>query len=113
MAHDILIVDDEHDIRLLIEGVLQDEGYRTRAVADEAREAGRSRRPHLVVLDVWLQNSTLDGLELLQALQRERPGLPVVMISGHGTIETAVSAIRYGAYDFIEKPFKSDRLLLI
>lgn len=115
MAHDILIVDDEHDIRLLIEGVLQDEGYRTRAVADsdQALEAVRGRRPHLVILDIWLQNSTLDGLELLQALQRERPGLPVVMISGHGTIETAVSAIRYGAYDFIEKPFKSDRLLLI
>ncbi|MEX2628601.1 MAG: sigma-54 dependent transcriptional regulator [Tistlia sp.] len=115
MAHDILIVDDEHDIRLLIEGVLQDEGYRTRSVADsdQALEAVRSRRPHLVILDIWLQNSTLDGLELLQALQRERPGMPVVMISGHGTIETAVSAIRYGAYDFIEKPFKSDRLLLI
>ncbi len=115
MAHDILIVDDEHDIRLLIEGVLQDEGYLTRTVAnsDQALEAVRSRRPHLVILDIWLQGSTLDGLELLQALQRERPGMPVVMISGHGTIETAVSAIRYGAYDFIEKPFKSDRLLLI
>src|SRR5690606_30930409 len=115
MAHEILIVDDEHDIRLLIEGVLQDEGYRTRAVADsdQALEVVRTRRPHLVILDIWLQGSTLDGLELLQALQRERPGLPVVMISGHGTIETAVSAIRYGAYDFIEKPFKSDRLLLV
>ncbi|MGM0560640.1 MAG: sigma-54-dependent transcriptional regulator [Pseudomonadota bacterium] len=115
MAHDILIVDDEADIRLLIEGVLQDEGYETRSVAesDAAQESLRTRRPHLVILDIWLQNSRLDGLELLEAIEREHSGVPVVMISGHGTIETAVKAIKEGAYDFIEKPFKADRLLLV
>lgn len=115
MAHDILIVDDEADIRLLIEGVLQDEGYETRSVAesDGALESLRTRRPHLVILDIWLQNSRMDGLELLESIEREHSGVPVVMISGHGTIETAVKAIKIGAYDFIEKPFKADRLLLI
>lgn len=115
MAHDILIVDDEADIRLLIEGVLQDEGYEPRSVADSdaALEALRTRRPHLVILDIWLQNSRLDGLGLLEVIENEHSGVPVVMISGHGTIETAVSAIKLGAYDFIEKPFKADRLLLI
>ena len=115
MADDILIVDDEADIRLLIQGILEDEGYsvRTAAESDSALEAIRARRPNLLVLDIWLNNSRLDGLDLLRALQREQPGLPVVMISGHGTIETAVEAIKDGAYDFIEKPFKADRLLLI
>ncbi|OAB55902.1 AAA family ATPase [Phormidium willei BDU 130791] len=115
MADDILIVDDEADIRLLIEGILDDEGYsvRTAAESEAALEAIRARRPNLVVLDIWLNNSQRDGLELLGVLQREQPGLPVVMISGHGTIETAVEAIKQGAYDFIEKPFKADRLLLI
>jgi two-component system nitrogen regulation response regulator NtrX len=115
MTDEILIVDDEADIRLLIEGILEDEGYgvRTAADADAALDAIRARRPNLVVLDIWLNNSRLDGLELLRVLQREHPGLQVVMISGHGTIETAVQAIKEGAYDFIEKPFKADRLLLI
>jgi two-component system nitrogen regulation response regulator NtrX len=115
MAHDILIVDDEPDIRLLIDGVLRDEGYDTRAAgtSDEALAAFRSRRPSLVVLDVWLQGSKVDGIGLLQAYHREEPQVPVVMISGHGTIEMAVGAIQQGAYDFIEKPFQSDRLLLV
>ena len=115
MAHYILIVDDEPDIRLLIDGILQDEGYDTRGAADSnaAIDAFRVRRPSLVVLDVWLQGSRLDGLGLLEAFHSEEPHVPVVMISGHGTIEMAVSAIQQGAYDFIEKPFKSDRLLLV
>jgi two-component system nitrogen regulation response regulator NtrX len=115
MAHDILIVDDEPDIRLLVDGILQDEGYETRGAGDSnaAIEAFRVRRPSLVVLDVWLQGSRLDGLGLLEAFHSEEPQVPVVMISGHGTIEMAVSAIQQGAYDFIEKPFKSDRLLLV
>ncbi|MCQ4159152.1 sigma-54 dependent transcriptional regulator [Roseomonas sp. GC11] len=115
MAHDILIVDDEPDIRALIEGILSDEGYDTRVAqnSDTALAAFRARRPSLVILDIWLQNSRLDGLGILEAMQRDDPSVPVVMISGHGTIETAVQAIQQGAYDFIEKPFKSDRLLLI
>lgn len=115
MARDILIVDDEADIRLLITGILSDEGYETRDAgnSDEALEALRARRPNLVILDIWLDNSKLDGLQLLEVIKSEHPGVPVVMISGHGTIETAVKAITRGAYDFIEKPFKSDRLLLI
>jgi two-component system nitrogen regulation response regulator NtrX len=114
MAQDILIVDDEADIRLLLTGILADEGYVTREAgdADQALEALATRRPHLLVLDIWLQNSRLDGLELLKLVTREYPGVPVVMISGHGTIEMAVQAIKDGAYDFIEKPFKADRLLL-
>ena len=115
MAHDILIVDDEPDIRLLIDGILQDEGYETRGAgdADAAIAAFRARRPSLAILDVWLQGSRLDGLGLLEAFHSEEPQVPVVMISGHGTIEMAVTAIQHGAYDFIEKPFQSDRLLLI
>jgi two-component system nitrogen regulation response regulator NtrX len=114
MAHDILIVDDEPDIRLLIDGILCDEGYETRGAADAdgAIAAFRMRRPSLVILDVWLQGSRLDGLGLLELFHSEEPQVPVVMISGHGTIEMAVSAIQQGAYDFIEKPFQSDRLLL-
>ncbi len=115
MAHEILIVDDEPDIRMLIEGVLRDEGYETRQAGDSTATiaAFRHRRPSLVILDVWLQGSRLDGLGILQALHSEEPHVPVVMISGHGNIETAVTAIQRGAYDFIEKPFQSDRLLLI
>jgi two-component system nitrogen regulation response regulator NtrX len=115
MAHDILIVDDEADIRRLIAGILQDEGYGTREAADgrSALDALKARRPSLVILDVWLQNSELDGLDLLAIIKREHPLVPIVMISGHGTIETAVSAIKLGAYDFVEKPFKADRLLLV
>ena len=115
MAQEILIVDDEPDIRMLIEGVLEDEGYSVRQAGDSdaAVAAFRLRRPALVILDVWLQGSRLDGLGILQAIQADGPDVPVVMISGHGTIETAVSAIQHGAYDFIEKPFKTDRMLLI
>ncbi len=115
MARDILIVDDESDIRLLMAGILGDEGYETREAANSnsALEAMRTRRPSLVILDIWLQDSQLDGMEMLQLIRREHPSVPVVMISGHGNIETAVAAIKLGAYDFIEKPFKSDRLLLI
>jgi two-component system, NtrC family, nitrogen regulation response regulator NtrX len=114
-ATDILIVDDEADIRELVAGILQDEGYGTRTArdSDEALAAVTTRRPSLVFLDIWLQGSRLDGLQLLDAMKSEHNDLPVVMISGHGNIETAVSAIKRGAYDFIEKPFKADRLVLI
>ncbi len=114
MSHDILIVDDEEDIRALIAGILVDEGYEPREAADStsALEAIATRRPSLVVLDIWLQGSELDGLEILDVIMAEHPDMPVVMISGHGNVETAVAAIKKGAYDFIEKPFKADRLLL-
>ena len=115
MSADILIVDDEADIRDLVAGILDDEGHRTRTAAgsDEALAAIESRRPHLVFLDIWLQGSRLDGLQVLDLIKAGHPDLPVVMISGHGNIETAVSAIKAGAYDFIEKPFKADRLILV
>ena len=115
MAQDILIVDDEADIRNIVSGILSDEGYRTRTAknSDEALAAIEARRPHLAFLDIWLQGSRLDGLQLLQVVKEAHPALPVVMISGHGNIETAVSAIKMGAYDFIEKPFKADRLVLV
>src|SRR6201997_668805 len=115
MASDILIVDDESDIRELVAGILQDEGYDTRTArdSDDAIAAIKSRRPNLVFLDIWLQGSRLDGLQLLDSVKAEHPDLPVVMISGHGNIETAVAAIKQGAYDFIEKPFKADRLVLV
>ena len=115
MSHEILIVDDEADIRMLINGVLSDEDYKVREAADgeQALEEIRSRRPNLAVLDIWLKNSQFDGMELLDHIKREQPNLPVVMISGHGTIELAVKAIQLGAYDFIEKPFEADRLLLV
>src|SRR5471032_1314287 len=115
MADEILIVDDETDIRDLVAGILQDEGYsaRTARNSDDALAAIVTRRPNLVFLDIWLQGSKLDGLQLLDSVKGEHPDLPVVMISGHGNIETAVSAIKRGAYDFIEKPFKADRLVLV
>jgi two-component system nitrogen regulation response regulator NtrX len=115
MPSDILIVDDETDIRDLVAGILQDEGYgaRTARNSDEAMAAIVSQRPNLVFLDIWLQGSKLDGLQLLDAIKVEHPEVPVVMISGHGNIETAVAAIKRGAYDFIEKPFKADRLVLV
>ena len=115
MALDILIVDDEADIRLLIAGILSDEGYQAREAADSdaALAAIESRIPTLLVLDIWLQGSRLDGLEILDIVKRDYPELPVVIISGHGNIETAVRAIKIGAYDFIEKPFQADRLLLV
>ncbi|MEX0628582.1 MAG: sigma-54 dependent transcriptional regulator [Cucumibacter sp.] len=115
MALDVLIVDDEADIRDLIAGILEDEGYATRIAQDSgtALQAISARRPNLVFLDIWMQNSALDGLQLLDALKLSYPDIPVVMISGHGNVETAVSAIKRGAYDYIEKPFKIDRLLLV
>ena len=115
MSAEILIVDDEADIRDLVAGILEDEGYATRTArnSDDALAAIVARRPNLVFLDIWLQGSKLDGLQLLEAIKQENPELPVVMISGHGNIETAVAAIKYGAYDFIEKPFKADRLVLV
>jgi two-component system nitrogen regulation response regulator NtrX len=115
MASDILIVDDEADIRELVAGILQDEGYLTRTArdSDDALTSIAARRPNLVFLDIWLQGSRLDGLQVLDAIKRENPEVPVVMISGHGNIETAVAAIKRGAYDFIEKPFKADRLVLV
>lgn len=115
MAHDILIVDDEADIRELVSDTLKDEGYsaRTAQDSDSALKALAERVPSLLVLDIWLQGSELDGLGILEIVQKKYPHMPVVMISGHGNIETAVSAIKMGAYDFIEKPFKTDRLLLI
>jgi two-component system nitrogen regulation response regulator NtrX len=112
---DILVVDDEADIRELVSELLEDEGYSTRTAndGDKAIEEVMRRRPSLVVLDVWLQGSRLDGLEVLDILRQRYPELPVVIISGHGNIETAVDAIKKGAYDYIEKPFKADRLLLV
>ncbi|MFZ3032434.1 MAG: sigma-54 dependent transcriptional regulator [Parvibaculum sp.] len=115
MTSEILIVDDEADIRELVSGILNDEGYDTRVASDSdsALVAIEARRPGLIVLDIWLQGSRLDGLELLDVIHERHPELPVVIISGHGNVETAVSAIKKGAYDFIEKPFKADRLILI
>ena len=115
MASDILIVDDEADIRDLVAGILNDEGFTTRTArdSDSALAEIANRRPHLVFLDIWLQGSKLDGLQLLEQIKRDHSDMPVVMISGHGNIETAVAAIKRGAYDFIEKPFKSDRLILV
>ncbi len=115
MAADILIVDDEADIRDVVSGILEDEGHRTRMArdSDEALRAIEERRPNLIILDIWLQGSRLDGLEVLSAVKRAHPDLPVVIISGHGNIETAVTAIKRGAYDYIEKPFKADRLILV
>jgi two-component system nitrogen regulation response regulator NtrX len=115
MAADILIVDDEADIRELISGILQDEGFETRLAhnSDAALAEITQRKPSLVVLDIWLQGSKMDGLDLLLEIKKRVPELPVVIISGHGNIETAVSAIRRGAYDYIEKPFNADRLLLV
>ena len=115
MASDILIVDDEADIREIVSGILADEGHGTRAAknSEEALAAIAARRPTLVFLDIWLQGSRLDGMQLLKIIKEQNPMLPVVMISGHGNIETAVAAIKLGAYDFIEQPFKADRLVLV
>ena len=115
MASDILIVDDESDICELVAGLLQDEGYATRTArdSDAALNEIKARRPNLVFLDIWLQGSRHDGLQLLDSVKEQHPEMPVVMISGHGNIETAVAAIKRGAYDFIEKPFKADRLVLV
>ena len=113
MALDILIVDDEQDIRDLVSGVLDDEGYGTRvaATADEALAALDERLPSLVLLDVWLRGSSMDGIELLKAIKIRDPQIPVIVFSGHGNIDTAVAAIAQGAADFIEKPFEAGKLL--
>jgi two-component system nitrogen regulation response regulator NtrX len=115
MALDILIVDDERDIRDLVAGVLEDEGYtaRTAADSDSALAAISERRPSLVLLDVWLRGSRLDGLDLLDVIKARDPSLPVLVISGHGNLDTAVAAIRRGAVDFIEKPFEAERLVMM
>ena len=111
---DVLIVEDEADIRSLVAGILQDEGHETReaATSEEALAAVRAREPNLVIMDVWLKGSSMDGIELLDVIKQSHPDLPVIIISGHGTVETAVSAIRKGAYDYIVKPFKADKLIV-
>lgn len=114
LMSDILIVDDEADIRLLIKGILNDEGLAVREAgsSEETLQKIAARKPNLVILDIWLQGSQMDGMQILAHLRKEYPDVPVIMISGHGNIETAVAAIKIGAYDFIEKPFKADRLIL-
>ncbi len=115
MNENILIVDDEADIRNLVSGIIEDEGYKPRQ-ADSAKRAYEEidrALPDLVILDIWLHGSEHDGLQILSTIKKRHPHLPVIMISGHGTIETAVTSIKQGAYDFIEKPFKSDRLLMM
>ena len=114
MISDVLIVEDEDDIRAMISGILADEGYQVReaATSQEAVEAVKTRKPNLVVLDVWLKGSEMDGIELLAELKTRYKNLPVIVISGHGTVETAVSAIRKGAFDYIVKPFKAEKLLI-
>jgi two-component system, NtrC family, nitrogen regulation response regulator NtrX len=115
MALDILIVDDERDIRELVAGVLSDEGYECRTAGDStaALAAVDARRPSLVLLDVWLHGSPMDGLEVLDEIKKREPELPVIIFSGHGNIDTAVSAVGRGAMDFIEKPFEAEKLLLL
>ena len=115
MRQDILIVDDEPDIRDLVAGILTDEGYTCRiaSTGEKALEEISLRQPSLLILDVWLGDPQYDGLKILETIKKTNPDLPIVMISGHGTVETAVNAIKLGAYDFIEKPFKTDRLLLV
>src|SRR5215218_3041380 len=114
MSKDILIVDDEAAIREVVSAILEDEGYRPREAAgsDEALREVARKAPGLVLLDIWLEGSQLDGVQILEKIQVDHPEVPVIMFSGHGTIETAVASIQKGAYDFIEKPFKSDRLLI-
>ncbi len=115
MALEILVVDDERDIRDLVSGVLSDEGYECRTAGDSTRALALidERRPSLVLLDVWLHGSAMDGLEVLDEIKRREPELPVIIFSGHGNIDTAVSAVGRGAMDFIEKPFEAERLLLL
>ena len=114
MKYDILIVEDEDDIRAMIGGILEDDGYEVRltATSSEAINSLKSRKPSLMILDVWLKGSTMDGIELLDSIKKSHPNMPIIIISGHGTVETAVSAIRKGAYDYIVKPFKADKLLV-
>ena len=114
MKYDILIVEDEDDIREMIGGILEDDGYAVRltATSTEAINSLKSRKPSLMILDVWLKGSVMDGIELLDSIKKSHPNMPIIVISGHGTVETAVSAIRKGAYDYIVKPFKADKLLV-
>ena len=111
---DVLIVDDEADIRNLVAGILEDEGHscRTARDSDDAINAIRDREPDLVILDIWLERSDLDGMEILKHIREQYRGLPVVMISGHANVAVAVEATKLGAYDFIEKPFNTDRLVV-
>src|ERR1700745_1626301 len=115
MAADVLVVDDEVDIRELVAGILSDEGYAVRTATDSesALAAVRARKPAILILDIWMAGGGMDGLGLLEQVKHLARDRPVIMISGHGNIETAVSAIKRGAYEFLEKPFKSDRLLLV
>jgi two-component system nitrogen regulation response regulator NtrX len=112
---DILIVDDERDIRELISDILEDEGYATRRAgnSDEAMAAIAAEQPGLLILDIWLKDSQMDGIDILKTVKRDYPDVPVVIISGHGNIEIAVAAIKQGAYDFIEKPFNIDQLMVV
>ncbi|GKY89005.1 sigma-54-dependent transcriptional regulator [Sinisalibacter aestuarii] len=112
---DILIVDDERDIRELISDILEDEGYTTRlaGTSDEAVAQVKAELPALMILDIWLKDSAMDGIDILKMVKREHPEVPVVIISGHGNIEIAVAAIKQGAYDFIEKPFNIDQLMVV
>jgi two-component system nitrogen regulation response regulator NtrX len=112
---DILIVDDERDIRELISDILKDEGYSTRLASnsDEAMEEVTSDQPALMILDIWLKDSNMDGIDILKTVKRDYPDVPIVIISGHGNIEIAVAAIKQGAYDFIEKPFNIDQLMVV
>ena len=112
---DILIVDDERDIRELIADILQDEGFQTRTAAnsDEAIAALNDGEPSLMILDIWLKDSRMDGIDILKQVKRNNPDVPVIIISGHGNIEIAVAAIKQGAYDFIEKPFNIDQLMVV
>lgn len=115
MHEKILIIDDEKDICMLIQGLLEDEGYRVLVAynSENAYRAIEQDMPDLIIQDIWLQGSQDDGIQILKTIKEAHPILPFIMISGHGTVETAVSAIKLGAYDFIEKPFQSDRLLLM
>ncbi len=111
----ILIVDDERDIRELISDILRDEGFQTRLAgnSDECMAAINDEAPALMILDIWLKDSRMDGIDILKAVKRDNPDVPVVIISGHGNIEIAVAAIKQGAYDFIEKPFNIDQLMVV
>ena len=112
---DILITDDERDIRELISDILKDEGYTTRlaGTSDECMAQIEKEPPSLMILDIWLKDSAMDGIDILKAVKRDHPGIPIVIISGHGNIEIAVAAIKQGAYDFIEKPFNIDQLMVV
>ena len=112
---DILIVDDERDIRELVSDILKDEGFTTRlaGTSDEAMAEMNKEAPALMILDIWLKDSQMDGIDILKAVKRDNPDVPVIIISGHGNIEIAVAAIKQGAYDFIEKPFNIDQLMVV